>query len=515
MFDTMAAVLAHNATMHASHPAILNEGRNWTHGEHAARAWALADAVRRVLGVEDGARLAMLSQNRSECLEIYAAAEAGDLMAVPVNWRLAAPEVARVLDDATPVLLFLEERYAGLFAAAAALMRTLPPRVVRIGKDYEALVAQGSRSRPSRQPLPDEIAHIVYTSGTTGMPKGVMLSQGALARSAQAVAAASGAGLNDRILTVMPLFHCGAKIEWSAVQVVGGSCVLLRQFDPDEVLGAIARERATMAHLAPVMVKRLVEHPSRASYDASSLRRVHYGSAPVPAEEMRHAVAAFGSVFAQLYGMTENLLISMLLPEHATPDGTKAEQARLSSAGLPYAGAAIRIVGPSGEGLPRGQVGEITVRSAGAMSGYWRMAEVTRQVLRDGWIATGDMGRLDEDGFVYVVDRKKDMIVSGGENVYSREVEDALLAHPAVGEAAVIGVPNPRWGEAVTAYVVRRAGMDVDEAELITHCRTLIAGYKRPQSVRFVDAFPRLPQGKVDKKALRSPHWAEQGPQVA
>lgn len=509
MSETMAAMLAHNAAEHGGRPAVTNQGRQYSHAEHAARAWALADAVKRVLGVAEGSRMATLSQNNSECLEIYAAAEGGNLITVPLNWRLAPPEIARVLDDAEASVIFVEDRFADLFAAASALMRTAPPRAVRVGAEYESLLRQGDRSKPDWEPSPEDVVHIIYTSGTTGMPKGVMLSHGAVARSARVIATASGAAPSDRIVTVMPLFHCGAKIEWSAVQIAGGSCVLLGQFDPDAVLGAISSERATMAHLAPVMVKRLVEHPSRGDYDVSTLRRVHYGSAPVPAEEMRRATAAFGPVLAQLYGMTENMLISMLQPDDAKPDGTPADQARLDSAGRPYPGVELRITGTDGDDLPAGAVGEVLVRSPGSMTGYWRLPDTTRQALRDGWIATGDMGRIDRDGFLYLVDRKKDMIVSGGENVYSREVEDALLVHPAVAEAAVIGVPDPRWGEAVTAYVGLRTGGQATEADLIAHCRTLIAGYKRPQSVHFVDALPRLPHGKIDKKALRSPHWGE------
>ena len=294
MLDTMAAILAHNAAQHGGRPAITNEGRHYTHAEHAARAWALGDAVRRVLGVPSGSRIASLSQNRSECLEVYAAAETAGLITVPVNWRLAAPEIARVLDDAEASVIFVEDRHAELLAAAARLMRTVPPRAIRIGDEYDSLLAQGDPAQPATGPSPGDVVHIIYTSGTTGMPKGVMLTQGAFAESAQIVAATSGLVPTDRILTVMPLFHSGAKIEWSAVQSVGGSCVLLGQFDPEAVLSAIDREAATMAHLAPVMVKRLMEHPTLPQHDLSRLRRVHYGSAPVPAEEMRRANAAFG-----------------------------------------------------------------------------------------------------------------------------------------------------------------------------------------------------------------------------
>jgi acyl-CoA synthetase (AMP-forming)/AMP-acid ligase II len=205
----------------------------------------------------------------------------------------------------------------------------------------------------------------------------------------------------------------------------------------------------------------------------------------------------------------------MLLPYQARLDGTMLQERRLSSAGQPYPGTSVRILDDEGGDRPLGEIGEIVVRSSGMMSGYWRNPGMTAEVLREGWLHTGDMGLLDEDGFLYIIDRKKDMIVSGGENIYSREVEDALVAHPMVAEAAVIGVPDPRWGEGVMAYVVLREGMQIGEAALIDHCRTLIAGYKRPQKIAFVVALPRLPHGKIDKKALRAPHWDAHGRQVS
>jgi acyl-CoA synthetase (AMP-forming)/AMP-acid ligase II len=307
------------------------------------------------------------------------------------------------------------------------------------------------------------------------------------------------------MIVVMPLFHSGAKIEWSAAQYLGGSCILLRQFDEATILGLMERERPTIAHFAPVMVKRLVEHPDSLRRDVSSIRQINYGSAPVPAEDMVEATNRFGAIFAQIYGMTENITNTILLPFQASLSGSDKERERLSSAGQPFPGTSLRIMDEAGHPQPVGGVGEIEVKSVGLMSGYWNMPEMTRAAFNDGWLRTGDVGRLDEDGFLFIVDRKKDMIISGGENVYSREVEDALLSHPAVTEAAVIGVPDPRWGEAVVAYVV--LGAAVDEMALIAHCRTKIAGYKRPQRVYIVEDLPRLPQGKVNKVGLRAPHW--------
>ncbi|MGY3547440.1 AMP-binding protein [Bradyrhizobium sp. USDA 4469] len=514
MLETMAAMIARNAALSARQPAVWFEGRWSTHSEFALRAWSLANAVLGPLGQARGSRLAVLSQNRIEYLEVYAAAEAAGLVAVTVNWRLAAPEIALVLDDAEPAILFLEDRFITLFEQARQHMRKAPPQTVVFGGEYESLVNHGDAAKPDA-PEPDDIAHIIYTSGTTGAPKGVMLSQRALASSAFTIALTGGHRPGDRMLVSMPLFHSGAKIELSSVQAMGGSCVLMRQFDPVAVFDVIFRQQVTLAHLAPAMVKVLVEHPGRAEHDLRSLRQINYGSAPVPAEELRRATTAFGPIFTQFYGMTENVLISALLPSHASVDGPEAERLRLSSAGQPHPGTQIRICDESGADAALGEIGEIVIRSPSMMSGYWRNPTLTSEALAGGWMHSGDMGRLDKDGFLYVVDRKKDMIVTGGENVYSREVEDALLAHTAVADVAVIGIPHPRWGEAVTAFVILQPGVTTDADELISHCRTLIAGYKRPQSIMFVDAFPRLPHGKVDKKALRALHWAGRDRNVA
>jgi acyl-CoA synthetase (AMP-forming)/AMP-acid ligase II len=521
MLTTMAAVIARNAALNARRPAVTSEGRSYTHAQHAARIWALADAIKRAASLQQQDRIAILSQNRSEYLEVYGAAEAGGLITATVNWRLAPPEIARVIDDCTPAVLFIEDRLLELYAKARPLLTVPQPRLVVIGNahddaiPYEELIAGGDTSPPPATPDPDEIAHIIYTSGTTGRPKGATWSQRALAYSAATICTMAGERPTDRILLPMPLFHSGAKIEWSAVQFLGGSCVILREFEPGQVVAQIAQEGVTMAHLAPVMVKRLVDHLQQSPMRFPLLRRIHYGSAPVAPEDLRRATAVFGPIFAQLYGMTEHVISSMLLPYQARLDGTMLQERRLSSAGQPYPGTSVRILDDEGGDRPLGEIGEIVVRSSGMMSGYWRNPGMTAEVLREGWLHTGDMGLLDEDGFLYIIDRKKDMIVSGGENIYSREVEDALVAHPMVAEAAVIGVPDPRWGEGVMAYVVLREGMQIGEAALIDHCRTLIAGYKRPQKIAFVVALPRLPHGKIDKKALRAPHWDAHGRQVS
>jgi acyl-CoA synthetase (AMP-forming)/AMP-acid ligase II len=521
--QTLADLIARNARLHGDRLAVVNEGRRYTHREHAERIWRLANALAGE-GLKPGERIAVLSQNRSEYLELYGAAEAAGFILATLNWRLAPPEILKIVNDCTPAVLAFEAQYAAVVEQLLPQL-TVRPRLVCIGGeggqapqaalDYETLLARGEPMPPAHRPAPEDIAHLVYTSGTTGLPKGAMLSHRALVHSSAAIACGTGIRPTDITLVCMPLFHVGAKIEWLAVQYQGGAIFLMRQFDPDTIFKTIAKERITLAHFAPVMVKTLTEHPDRTRYDLSSLAHVHYGSAPVPVEELRRATAAFGSIFIQVYGMTEHLTSSVLLPYQQKIDGDERDLARLASAGQPYPDTEARIVDDDGNDLPAGRVGELWIRSPGLMSGYWGNPALTAQAMGDGWMRTGDMGSLDADEYLYIVDRKKDMIISGGENIYSLEVEDALLAYPSVAEVAVIGVPDPKWGESVKAFVVLRPGTDADEAVLVAHCRARIASYKKPRSIEFVTALPRLAHGKVDKKALRAPYWKDQSRQIA
>jgi acyl-CoA synthetase (AMP-forming)/AMP-acid ligase II len=371
----------------------------------------------------------------------------------------------------------------------------------------EDLIASAQPLSADNPVPPEAIAHIVYTSGTTGKPKGAMLSQAGMLSGAEQISAFAGHRPTDRIAVVMPLFHVGGIIEWYAVQYLGGSCAVLPQFDPASFCATVERTHATVAHLAPVMVKRLIESPEIRRHDLSSLVRIHYGSAPVPPEDLRRARMMLGPILNQLYGMTENPAVSMFLAFQQEPEGDEVAQRRLASAGHPYPNAEVWIEAADGRRCQAGEIGEIVVRSAAQFSGYWRNPEATAATLIGGAVRTGDLGLFDEDGYLYVIDRAKDVIVSGGENIYSCEVENALLAHSAVAEAAVVAAPDERWGEAVVAYVVLQPGAVADEATLIAHCRTLIAAYKRPRQIEFANALPRLPHGKIDKKALRARFW--------
>lgn len=509
---TLADLIRRNARLHADRVAIIDGDKRVTHAALYARGARLAGGLAERYDMMPQDRFLILSRNRMELMEALAASALGGFILVPLNWRLAAAELAEVVADAQPKVILLDAALRPLWTEVLARYGRDLPIVAIGGGDGDIPLAELQRGAEPLEPdhpvAPESVAHIVYTSGTTGKPKGAMLSQAGLLAGAEHICTFAGHRPTDRIVVVMPLFHVGGIIEWYAVQYLGGSCVILPQFDPAEFFQAVQRTGATVAHLAPVMVKRLVEAPDREAYDLSSLARIHYGSAPVPPEDLRRAHRVFGPILNQLYGMTENPAVSMLLAYQQDLDGDEGVQRRLASAGHPYPNADVWIEAADGSRASNGQVGEVVVRSAAQFVGYWQNAEATSAILVDGAVRTGDLGLIDDAGFLYIVDRAKDVIVSGGENIYSREVEDALMAHPAVAEAAVVAAPDERWGEAVVAHVVLWPGALADESALIAHCRTLIAGYKRPRQIAFLPALPRLPHGKVDKKALRARYWA-------
>ncbi len=509
-----------NAMQVPDHPAIRFEGRTITHREFLSRAYRLANALL-VRGVRKGDRIVVLAQNRPEYLEIYAACELAGFVTVGINYRLAAPEQAAILADCEPAVFVFEQQYA---ARAAELREALGERTLRVclggsgqgGEPYESIVRDASTARPASRPAPDDTAFLIYTSGTTGRPKGVMLSHRGHLEMTRVLSAAHCAGPDDRQLIVMPYYHVGAKIEQMCFTLVGATIVLHRAFDAREVLASMQRERVTQAHLAPTMVQAMLDVPQCRDFDLSRLHTICYASAPMPVALLRRAIEAFGPIFMQVYGLTESSLLSVLYKHQHLLEGSSEQVRRLGSAGHVCVANEVRIVRDDGTDCAVGETGEVWGRSTATMQGYWRNPEATRQALTDeGWMRIGDMGYLDDEAFLFIVDRKKDMIISGGENIYSREVEEALMMHPAVQEAAVIGVPDAKWGESVKAFVALRPGQAVTEAALIEHCRTLIASYKKPRSVEFLTALPRLSStNKIDKKTLREPYWVGRERQV-
>ncbi len=519
-------VFRRNAQCYGALPALRFEGHTTTHAELADNVCRLCHALEG-LGVNRGDRVAVLSRNLPEYLEIYGAAGWRGFMALGLNYRLSAPEQCHILQDAEPGVIFYEAIYAERIGELRArLPDTITYVVLRpdeapaghtlIDLTYEHLLERGSPEVPTYPARPDDTLFLIYTSGTTGKPKGAMLGNEAQLEQARVQALAHGAQPTDRMLIVMPFFHIGGPTELLTYLCTGATIVLHREFEAQAVLTSIEQEQVTAAHLAPTMIQMMLDEVEQGSWRLDSLHTVCYASAPMTVTLSRRARAVFGPIFMQIYGMTENGLGTALLKHQHVIDGAPHEVKRLASAGQPYLGTDIRIIRPGGSECGNEEPGEILIRSASLMQGYWKRPEATAAALIDGWLHTGDIGYFDDEHFLFVVDRKKDMIVSGGENIYSREVEEALVAHPAILEAAVIGVPDPKWGESVHAFVACKPGQSVTRDELVAHCRALIASYKKPRDVTFMDALPRVPSTrKIDKQALRKPFWAEQSRQIS
>jgi acyl-CoA synthetase (AMP-forming)/AMP-acid ligase II len=512
-----------NARCSGDHPAVWFEGRSVTHREFADRVRRLVNALAR-RGHARQARIAVLSRNCPEYLEVYGAAGLGGYVGLGLNYRLSALEQATILLDAEPAVLMFEREYLG---RVNELRATLPTGVLLVCFDlvaaagdwfisFEALLAEAGPEPLALRADAEDTFLLIYTSGTTGVPKGVMLGNEAQFDQARSQALTHAATPVDRMLIVMPFYHIGGPTELLTYMLAGATIVLHRFFDAHAVLRSIAEQRVTAAHLAPTMITMMLDVQEQTPYDVSSLHTVCYASAPMSVALSLRARRVFGPIFMQIYGMTEAGLGTTLLKHQHVVDGSERERARVASAGQPYLGTELRVLDDAGRDCAPGEVGEVCLRSKSVMQGYWRKPEATAQVLGEGLLRTGDLGYLDDDGFLFIVDRKKDMIISGGENIYSREVEEALLLHPAVLEVAVIGVPDDKWGERVLAAVVLRPGQQVDRVVLDQHCQARIAGYKRPRDYQFMQALPRVPStNKVDKRALRAPHWSSQGRQVS
>lgn len=505
---TFRDMMVNNGKWYGDHPAYVQAGRQITFGEYLGQSRRLASALHRA-GMRRQDRLGMLGLNSIEYCIMYGACQLTGYIASTVNFRLAAPEMEYVIGNSGQKVLIFETAFSGSIDSIRERLGTVS-LFVAVGPDcpewavsWNDFLATGDpKDEDPPHPSPDDVAYLMYTSGTTGKPKGVMQEHHAQIENAKFVDIAYQLGHRDRMLLMMPFFHIGAKALENAAHWVACTVHIHDSFDPDEIFRTIEREKITVSHMAPTMIQMLLEHPDREKYDLSSLRAVLYSAAPMPTPVLRKAISAFGSIFIQMYGSTEGS--GTLLPASAhRPDGDARDIRRLSSIGHPIMGVEMKVVDDNDQELPVGTPGELCFRGAPMMRGYWNNADATFDALRGGWMHTGDIAKFDEDGFLYLVDRKKDMIISGGENIYSREVEEALLAHPEIAEAAVIGIPHEKWGEAVCAVVVKTPGSQLTEDDVIAFSRGQIAGYKRPQQVHFTDKLPTLVSGKISKIDLR------------
>jgi fatty-acyl-CoA synthase len=516
MFDhTIGGLLERAATAYGPRTAIVAGDRRISYGEMIGEVRRTGRALLSA-GLERGDRVAMLMPDRPEVLYAYYGALWAGLGVVPINARLGAEDQAYIISDSGARAIVHDAAYA---SRLSGIMGDLDTEVLahRLSVDANAVLDGGTplellTDKESAAPGMPGVASgdlfgIYYTGGTTGRPKGVVHTHRTFSAALFSELLELGLGEADTFAHCAPLTHASGGFVLP-VWMRGGTNLVLGGFDPDRLLHAIAQERVTATLLVPTMIYVLLDHPGLADADTSSLQTVVYGAAPMGTERLVDALKRFGPVFAQLYGQTEapNQLTTLRKDDHAEALRT-GDLTPLASCGRPVAIADVRLLDDDLNEVPMGSDGEICVRGPHVMTGYWNRPEETAATLRDGWLCTGDVARADDRGFLYIVDRKKDMIISGGYNVYPKEVEAALFTHPAVRDACVIGVPDEKWGESVKAVVVLDPAAQVDATTLIEWVKAAKGSVNSPKTVDFVDAIPLTAVGKHDKPTLRKQYW--------
>jgi acyl-CoA synthetase (AMP-forming)/AMP-acid ligase II len=499
--------------------AIMGE-RHVTYEEAARDVNRIANALV-ASGLQPGDRVAILSKNSIEYVLLYYGASKAGVVPVPVNYRLAPPEWSYIINDAEAKAVFASPMYVDAVDGFRGDLKHAQSFIVLGGaaegwRAYADWIALQPVTPPAVRVTNDDDVYQMYTSGTTGNPKGAVLTHHAVTSQIAQVSPIAQMSPGERVLVVAPLYHAAAAMTTFSSVAWGATLYIQEDFNPVEVVRALDEEQISVALLVPAMIQALLVFvPDVAKREYRDLREIIYGASPIAEATLRRAVEVFKCDFAQAYGMTETTAaLTALLPSHHR-QALEGRPELLLSAGRPLPGVELRAVDENDNPVPPGTVGEIVGRGDNLMRGYWNLPDESAEALRGGWMHTGDAGYIDEDGFVYIQDRVKDMIVSGGENVYPRHVEDVIFQHPAVADVAVIGVPDPVWGETVKAVVVLKQGQTATADEIMQFCEGKLGGFERPRSVDFVDALPRNASGKVLKKELRAPYWQGQKRGVA
>lgn len=498
--------LSESATRYPDKVAIIFEGRSWTYRQLNSRVNRLA-GVLLSMGLKKNDKVAILAKNGNEYLESYYALAKLGIWMIPINYRLQPPEIAVRLthSDARAIILGPEyvEKFMGL---NPEVKKTFADRILVLGDpappgmhSYEGFLKNGSEAEPQISIEPEDPLYIGYTAGTTGLSKGAIISNRAIV---------SGFGYkimdyhftqDDITLNPGPFWHSAPRDVASLHLYLGGTTVVMREFHAEEFLSSVEKYRVTNGFLVPTMFKMLIDLPGNERYNTSSLRLFISGGAPLPLQLKEACIKRFGPILHECYAATETRVITSISP------GEMGRKIR--SVGRPIRDVKIRILDEDGKDVPSGKVGEIYVHGPSLFSGYYKDDKKTQESYRNGWFTLGDMGRFDEEGYLYIVDRKQDMVISGGENIYPSEVEEVLRAHPKVDEAAVIGVPDEKWGEVLKAFVVLKRGETATEGEILFFCATRLADYLKPKTIEFVPELPRSPVGKILKRVLREPYW--------
>ncbi|MBI4311934.1 MAG: long-chain fatty acid--CoA ligase [Chloroflexi bacterium] len=494
-------------------PAIVFERKRLSYGTLQERVNRLADGLAK-RGVGAGDRIATIQVNCNEHIEAYFAAAKLDAIYVPINFRVKNEELSFMLKDSAPKVLFAGGRYYDLVESVTKGVNSLDYLIGLEGPrdswvSYDDVLAQAENEERFPQGDDDDTTIIMFTAGTTGTPKGVMLTYNSFSSYIITNVQPADPEVEERNILTVPLHHiAGMQAVMSAIYG-GRTLIIQRQFNPVDWMELVQREKANRAMMVPTMLKQLIDHPDFHKYDLSSLQVITYGAAPMPVPVIREAIRRLPKTkFINAFGQTETAsTITMLPPEDHDLSGPSEEVEkklkRLSSIGKPLDDVVVRIVDENGDDVEEGQVGEIIASGPRLMKGYWNRDDATKETMRNGWLYTGDLGYRDEDGYIFLAGRAKDFIKRGGEMISPDEIEQVLVSHPCVDEAAVIGVQDDYWGERVRAVVVKRPGCEVTEQELIEHCHERLASYKRPESVVFTNELPRNPMGKVLKRVLR------------
>lgn len=502
-----------NAGLYPDRVAVIQDSTKITYAQFDQRTNRLANALLR-LGSTKGDRIIVLHHNCYQYIEIYFALAKAGMPIVPLNYRHNPTEMLHVVTDSGAKTILFGKEY---LSTVEMIKREMPsvenficidanlPEI----QNYEEIISEASSKEPLLSINEEDLAILSYTGGTTGRPKGVMTTHRNIITSCYNTALERLLTPKDILLNVHPIFHAGGANSMFAFFFVGATNVILNtsRIDIDIILKAIQDYKINHLLLVPTLILSIIEHPNIESYDFSNLKTIYYGTSPISLTPLKKAMRLFKCNFSQTYGMTETFVpITILKPEDHKLDGGPEEDERMTSAGREVMGVKVKIV-DNGQEVKKGEIGEVVVKGNNVMKGYWNQPELTKEVLEDGWLHTGDMGKMDDLRYLYIVDRKKDMIISGGENIYAKEVENVLSAHPAVAEAILIGVPDDKWGEVGMGIVVKKKGTEVSEDELIAFCKERLASYKKPRIIEFVDELHKSAAGKVLKHEIRKKYW--------